>query len=613
MTRLRIAAIAAGVVVLAVALAVGAGAGAPAKAAATFQVGADSESIMPPAGLAVYDGGFGQGDPITNDATIDHGALAARALYISNGKHAVSLVTVDSQGLFAAVQENGDWGIDGMRRDAAAAVDGAGAGPAMAAQDIIVQGSHSHSAPTAMGIWGPVPDAYLQEIHDQVVAAILAAAKAARPAHLRYATVAAPDLDNWVLNQTDSYEGWEQDGQVSVLWAQGTDGSTIATYANVPAHPDIVNGAGLHLLTADYFGDVRWRLEQQLGGVGLVAGATLGREESPVQVAGVSQMQWYGRVVTNRVDQALAKSRYVTDPTVASAEQFVYVPGSNPLLLGLVLAWNLPESMREQVANAAYPINRADTPPYQAGAVLGTPLTALRIGRLAYVSLNGEAFPEVRYGIAGAVAGVDMLVGLSLGQDQLGYYEPAFAWAFANGEVPYHSDHLEYNVSPLLGDAVIQYQVRNLAALGFPTQPLAAPAPMQYDFQQSMKPGVQALAAPSDAPAGPGGLTPVQLQGFYGDSAFWGSTGVNSGAYAQAGGLHWDFGDGSPEAVMPMADGRHGGIFTHSYHPGTYHVRVWAFDQQGDQAAWSMTLVIRPWQLLPGVTLTLAAQAGAPA
>lgn len=572
---------------LVAALAVAAHAAQPPTKPALFRVGAASESVMPPADLAVYDGGFGQGDPITGDPTIpgDPGNyLAARALYVSNGSHAVALVVVDSQGLFAAYQQDPNLGVDGMRRDAAAAV------PGLRAQDIIVQGSHSHSAPTSMGIWGPVPTAYLQEIHDRVVLAIKTAAQNARPARLRFGTVSAPDLDNWVLNQTDSYAGWQQDGQVSVLWAQGLDGSTIATYANVPAHPDIVNGASQHLLTADYFGDVRQHLEAQLGGTSVVGGATLGREESPVQVGGIQEMQWYATVVTSRVDEALRHAQYVTDSTVASAQTFIYVPGSNPLLLGLVLSWGLPAAVQQQEANnVAYPIDRADTPPYQAGAVLGTPVTALRIGRLAYVSLNGEAFPEVRYGIASAVSDAQAIVGLSLGNDQLGYYEPAFAWAFANGETPYHSDHLEYNVSPFLGDELIQAQVRNLAAIGFGTLPLAPPAPMQYDWAQAARNGVQALGAQI-------GPRTVEFQGFYGDSALWGTTaGQLQGAgnpYAQQGGLHWNFGDGSPEVMTPMKDDRHSQFISHTFRPGTYTVQVWGFDQQGDRAGWTLTVVV---------------------
>lgn len=576
-------------------LAAAAHAAQPPTRPALFRVGAAAESIMPPPTLAVYDGGFGQGPAITGDPTIpgDPGDdLEARALYVSNGTRAVALVVVDSQGLFAAYQQDPDLGVDAMRRDAAAAVDRAGAGPAMAAQDIIVQGSHSHSAPTSMGIWGPVPTAYLREIHDQVVRAIETAAQRAQPAHLRFATIAAPDLDNWVLNQTDSYEGWQQDGQVSVLWAQGLNGATIATYANVPAHPDIVNGASLYLLTADYFGDVRQHLEQQLGGTSIVGGATLGREESPVQVGGVQEMQWYADVVTNRVDAALAHAQLVTDPTVGSAETFLYVPGSNPLLLGLVLSWGAPQQVQDaESSNAAYPIDRADTPPYQAGAVLGTPVTALRIGRLAYVSLNGEAFPEIRYAIASAVSDAAMLVGLSLGNDQLGYYEPAFAWAFANGEAPYHSDHLEYNVSPFLGDELIQAQIHNLELLGFTTLPVAPPKPLQYDFAQAAKPGVQALAAPS------GSLT-LTFQGFYGDSALWGTTaGQVPGAgnpYAQSGPLHWDFGDGT-QATTAMQNDRRSVFIAHTYaRPGSYTVHIWGFDQQGDRADWTLTLSVTP-------------------
>jgi len=271
---------------------------------ALFHVGAAVEDISPTPGLDVYSGGFGQSPALYNtNETEPNNVLNARAIYISNGSHAVAAVTVDSQGLFAAVQEadqgTSGLGTVGMRLDGANAINAVGAGPAMASTDIIVQGTHSHSAPTSMGIWGPVRDAYLKLVHDHVVAALREAAVRAQtqPAYLQYATIDAPYLDNVNTNQTDSYEGWAQDGQVSVLHAVAPDGATIFTYANVPAHPDIVNGSGSKILTADYFGNTRYALEQELGGIGVVGGATLGREESPVQVGGVDQMRPYGRLV----------------------------------------------------------------------------------------------------------------------------------------------------------------------------------------------------------------------------------------------------------------------------------------------------------------------------
>ncbi|MHB8571352.1 MAG: PKD domain-containing protein [Candidatus Dormibacteria bacterium] len=607
-------------VALAGALPAGPGHAAP-PTRALFSVGSGVADLTPAPGTGVYSGGFGQGPAIYGDQVMSSDPLNARAIYISNGTHAVTLVLVDSQGVFAALQEassdpnTSELGSAGMRADAARAIDQAGIGPAMTDSDIVVQGSHSHSAPTVMGIWGPVPQEYLQLMHDRVVAAIVAAARSARPANLEWGTADAPELDNIYTDQTDSYQGWQQDGQVSVLRAvDPNSGATITTYANVPAHPDIVNGAGIAqgcinnniaeascpALTADYFGAARGRLESQLGGTGIVGGATLGREESPIQVGGVGHMENYSLTVTELVERALAGAHWLTDSTVASSTTQLYVPGTNPLLLGLVLAWQAPEPVPTLAGgNLAYPINRSIKPPWLVGNAIGTPVTALRIGSLAYVTLNGEAFPEVRHGIASAVTNADMIVGLSLGNDQLGYYEPLFAWAFANGVAPYHSDHLEYNVSPVLGDEIIQTQVLNLRNLGFTTAAAALPAPMNNDYAASTAPGLQALAYPERGDADPvSGTFTTTLEGIYGGPALNDSldngTGTVGAGTGIAGSIHWDLGDGT-RLDTPMASGRQSQTFTHAFLPGTWTITLTAKDQKGDAArTWQSQVTVYP-------------------
>ena len=591
---------------------------APAAASAgparpfTFRVGAAVADLTPAPGVPVYAGGFGQSPPIYGDQQLKDNGLNARAIYVSNGSHAVTMVTVDSQGIFAAVQQassdprTSGLGSAGMRADAARDISAAHLGPAMTAADIIVQGSHSHSAPTVMGLWGPVDDRYLQEMHDRVVQAIVEAARAAQPAYLQYSSIDAPYLDNINTNQTDSYQGWVQDGQVSVLRGiNARTGATIVTYANVPAHPDIVNGAGIAqgcidrkiptsqcpALTADYFGRTRKLLEDELGGIGVVAGATLGREETPIQVGGIDRMNFYGRLVTELLTRALATPKWVTDGTVASHETFVSVPGTNPALLALVLAWQGPGStIRPATDQVSLPADRSASPPYLTGNVIGTPVTALRIGRLAYVALNGEAFPEVRHAIAASVQDADMIVGLSLGNDQLGYYQPAHAFAFTNGVAPYHSDHLQYNISPVFGDQMVQTQVQNLGAVGFSTDTLALSTPENNDYSQAAHAGLQALAYPArgDADAGSGSFT-TTLEGIYGSAALLDS--VNQGAGA-AGPVHWDLGDGT--AVDTAVSGRYTSRIIHAYRPGSYTVNLSVKDSNGDTASWSLPITVYP-------------------
>src|SRR5205807_7794133 len=241
--------------------------------------------------------------------TQQYAPLEVRAFYVSNGRHAAAIAVVDSQAYFAAYQEGPDYGITSVRDIASAQMSKLGGRPAMSRADIIVQGTHSHSAATLEGIWGPVPPTYLKKVHDRSVSALVEAARQARPAHLQWSSIWAPDLDNIVTAQTDSYAGWTQDGQVSVLRAlDPRSGATVATFASVPAHPDIATGAGIKQLGADYFGPVRDDLQAKLGGIAVVGAATLGGEESFVQVGGLGQMRWYAGVVENRITEALTQA-----------------------------------------------------------------------------------------------------------------------------------------------------------------------------------------------------------------------------------------------------------------------------------------------------------------
>jgi PKD domain len=551
---------------------------APAAAAprpALFEVGAAVESINPTTD-PVYSGGFGLSDPITKV----HDPLEVRALYVSNGKHAVAIAVVDAQAWFAAYQDKPDYGITDVREQAAAAISKAG-GPKMTPADVIVQATHTHAGPTLEGIWGPVPARYLKRVHDQAIKALTDAAATAVPAHLRIGTYDAPWLDNIDTQQTDSYPGWAQDGQVSVLRAVAPDGGSVASFVSVPAHGDIVCGSCDKELSADYFGFVRAALDERLGGVNVVGPATLGREETPVQVGGIGSSEWFAGVVDSIVGQAMAHGHWITNDTVASANRFLQVPAHNAALLALNAAWKLPEDQRqaETGVSGIYPIARSMDPPYLVGNVLGADLTALRIGNAVFLSMPGEPFPEIRAALQNATTGADTIVALSKGQDDWGYFYPAWTWGFTS---LYPSDHNTYNVAPQAGDQVILGQADNMRALGFAVDP-AVGAPLPTRWEQALRPGVQAMASPTWGTAGARTATlPVTFTAIY-DPAFVGGSGL-------ADEVHVDFGDGTGADVTGDKRTR----FTHDYAPGDYTARLSGADQSGNVATWQLVVRVYP-------------------
>src|SRR5437763_9181695 len=152
---------------------------------------------------------------------------------------------------------------------------------------------------------------------------------------------------------TDSYPGWSNDGTLHVLRAvDPRTTATIATFANVSVHGAQVQGDKEKFLSSDYFGMTEAELQDGLGGTAVVGPATLGREESPVEVTDVPTAQWFSHIVTGLITRALADARWVTDPTVLGAQRFVQFPATNLALLALVEANHGSAEQRQQTPEA---------------------------------------------------------------------------------------------------------------------------------------------------------------------------------------------------------------------------------------------------------------------
>jgi hypothetical protein len=572
------------VVMAAVAIvATGTGTAAAAPRPALFRAGAAARSINPTG--PVYSGGFSLSPGITKV----HDPLQVRAFYVSNGRTALAFAVIDAQGYFSGYEEGADVGALADRIDAARAASAAG-GIRMTQSDVIVQATHTHAGPTLEGIWGPVPVSYLKLVHDQVVSAITVAARTAQPAHLQFATLSDPNIAGVNINQ-DNYQGWVNDTQLSILRAvSSSTGATIGVFANVPTHGAHVCGQCLSILSADYFGAVRAKLDRELGGVSVVGPASLGRLESPVETTGFTNMEWISGVIANDLLEALAHARWIASDTLEAHESAIQFTATNAGLVALNDAWSLPDSQKQQEAAATgiYPIDRAIRAPFRTGDTFGSWLTAFRIGNEAFLSMPGEPFPEIRLTLARATS-AKTVVALSKGQDDFGYFFPAFDAGFP--EV-YNSDHAVFNVSPSLGDQIVSADESLLSAVGFRTRSLAA-SPLHNDYAQEKLPGLQTLASPPTGDAGPAGKFTTTLQAIYMPAA-----NIDAPLDGQ---IHWDFGDGAHADTGYLqvgqdhgqtGQGTHGRpvLFSHSFRPGTYRVRATGADTNGNPVAWTITV-----------------------
>ena len=551
--------------------------GAGSSDPAVFQVGTAVEDITPT--KPQYLGGFGQMASPTDQV---HDPLQVRAFAVaSKSGKLVEFAIVDTQGWFSGYQE-GPYGSYDARTTAAAYLAAHGY-PGTTEADLIVSSTHSHAAPTLMGIWGPVDVDYLKHVHDQTVLALEEAATNTQAATLWTSSADSSAIDGSNVSQTDIYDGYAVDGDTPVLWARDPgDGHTVGLYVNVPVHADVACGSCDNAMSADHIGVARDELGTRLGATAVVAMGTLGREESIVQVGRWSYSQDVGETVTDEVLRSLSAATPIMNDTLASAEQYVLVPLTNPLLAGLSYA-NVAAPYT-CVPDIACTIDRSISPPYVVGAAIGSWVTAFRIGDVAYVSEPGEAFPEVSKAIRDSIQGASAVHVVGMAQDQLGYYWPpeeAPATTVTND-----SDHLQYNSSILLGELSTQAAREDATALGFSTT-VVHQAPMQTDPLARTKPGVQFFAVAPD---------------FHGlsltvDSAV--NTAENGPALVigtnpdgTKGSISYDWGDGSTSyGGSPGGGGR--GRDTHTYPaPGTYTITGTVVDANGVTRSWQQTVTV---------------------
>jgi hypothetical protein len=520
-----------------------------------------------------YLGGFGKMDAPTAKA-LD--PLEIRAFVVRRGTQVAAFAIVDVQGWFAGYQE-GPYGITDAREQAAewlATHGSRDAGP----QNVVVSSTHSHAAPTIMGIWGPTDLRWLKRVHDGTIAAIERAAADARPAELWTADAAVGEADGSTVAQTDIYDGWTVDEKLPLLWArEPRSHKTIGLYGNVPIHADIVNGASLHAMSADHIGRERRALDEMLGGTSVLAMGTLGRQESIVQVGGPVESDRVAAFVTARIRAAMAQAKPLRDPVLGAYEEHVLVPGTNPALLALIAA--NPVGAPCLPGADICPIDRSLEPPYMYGTVVGTWVTTVRIGDLLYVTQPGEAFPEVSEAIRASAPDARVRI-VGMAQDQLGYYYPAEDTPFTT--VPNVSDHLQYNTGGTLADQNVRAAADGAHALGFSDR-VVHPTPGIVDAAARRNPGVQAFGAPADTAS----LTTLLDVSW--NRAIDGTPLVDEDTAP----VTWHFGDGTTA--------RSKGSVTHTWpHAGRYTVTLSVADTAGRTR--TATLVVnvgRPAAPLP--------------
>lgn len=376
-------------------------------------------------------------------------------MVISDGTKTVAFATNETQGTFAAYKR-GPFGL----ADVSTAVSQATSG-AIPASHVVVSSNHSHAGPDTTGVWGGLSNAYMTFLKDQTVGAIVDAWNAMRPAELRVGSADATEL---LRSQFDEPPNDRVDGELRVLAAYDVEEPQRlrVLLINFSAHATVM-GAGNTLISADWPGVVADQSESEFGLDGaVVMVADVGRTQPADRgdLADVERLQEYSERVQAKVRAALQNLVPVQGSAVEARQFFLREPYGNPLVEYSLLASLVSRSLNPPWADIE-------------GPIVGTVVSAARVGDLLFTALPGEGYPAIHFELQQRIVAQKHFV-FGLANDQLGYLiAPEEGYEQVKAAAP-ENDNAIFNVSPSIGDHVLCVALDAAVAVGFPRrEPLA--------------------------------------------------------------------------------------------------------------------------------------------
>ena len=400
-----------------------------AQAQGAFLAGAAKAKITPqgPAWMAGYDS--------NRRSTGVHDDLWARALVLKAGDQPLAIVSVDLLGFpYMYVQRV---------RELVKAVPG---------DDIIIAATHVHSGPDVIGLWGPTPGesgvdkAYVDSMIKTVAQVIEEAAANLKPATLRYAAGDLPGVSKNV-NVAEIL-----DTGLAALQVAGEDAKPIATVVNFACHPEIMQN---NQITADFPNWTYQRIEEKGGGVAMfINGAQGGMITANIENIYQKPNDWedaakIGNAIGDKALEVLAGINAVENPTIVLKTNALLVPVQNPKYEAGFQAGVLPDVRQD--------------------GKIKTEIAAGTIGRAEFVTIPGEAFPNIGFLLKRWMTGdVKCIFGIT--QDELGYIMSREDWGLKLYE--YESS---MSVSPEMGYLLVNALQPMIEAVN-PAAGAAAPA-----------------------------------------------------------------------------------------------------------------------------------------
>jgi hypothetical protein len=236
-----------------------------------------STELDPAGARSRYNGIFLAGFGSNRLATGCNDDLWARTIVIDDGKHKISMTSVDLVGYLRHGTYYGFQKAEDM-------VD-----PELGIDTFLYSTTHQHEGPDAMGLWGfrEFEDGkfprYLQFVDRMIARSI---ELAAAPENMREAAeviaasttpVESPDLLGLQV-RTGCRPPWFFDDELRALRFADAAGETIATMVNWSTHPESLEDENT-LVSSDFVHYIRERVETDLGGTAVYFAGALGAAE----------------------------------------------------------------------------------------------------------------------------------------------------------------------------------------------------------------------------------------------------------------------------------------------------------------------------------------------
>ncbi|HWG93970.1 MAG TPA: hypothetical protein VNU66_07085 [Mycobacteriales bacterium] len=444
---------------------------------APFLVGTAAVSTDPP---EPYDGSIcigGYGAFCTRAMTRVEDPMLARAVAVTGeagaGDTAI-VVTTTSIGLFAAYKDEhgGGNGIYDIRQEVARRLP-------VPATHVVVQSDHSHAGPDVIGLWGGVPQWWMELQREAVVEAAVQAYERRRPAHLRVASVQGPPTTSSYSFGTNT----ERDDEFRLLVADAPDGERLLTLVNYSPHATVLGSSNRDGTSGDWTAWAAQEAEALYGGAGMGAVGSIGSTDWNKVSGSQDDREAEARQrLRTLLAQATAALEPVRGSTVGVQSTFLREQLAQP-----VLAANFLPGIVGLLGQGELRIDRATTPPWYSGGLVGTYAGALRLGDLFVAVAPGEVFPRVNRLLRESVEAQDHLF-LGAANDFLGYMtesEESYLQTLQEGATflagcpeealiggdPACPDHWTLMVSPTIGAHVLCTVQEAAAALGMPAAP----------------------------------------------------------------------------------------------------------------------------------------------